>query len=232
MPKTRNAFALRDFDEVKILLRKWFGKQSDFYYDVLPDLLDECVPTIFINDDEIVWQLKSKVEHGLDDEDFVTMQNAFEALKIIARDLSQYAGFLCRHIRRLGKYSNEINKNFVDDKTVPSEKFRRQLYRLKTLSEKYRHAADLVQAESTQIRWDLKDMIDAYNTSVRIQFAAELRKARRNSRISQAEIASQLAVAPTTYAGYEQAKADPSIPRLKQIAKILNVSTDQLLGLT
>lgn len=53
---------------------------------------------------------------------------------------------------------------------------------------------------------------------------------RKQARLTQKEVAQQLGIAPSTYAGYEYGTREPDHQTLMRIAQVLNASTDYLLG--
>ena len=57
-----------------------------------------------------------------------------------------------------------------------------------------------------------------------------LRKLRKNAKKSQTQIANKLNVAQTTYSKYELGTAEPNISTLINLAKIYNISIDELVG--
>ena len=63
-------------------------------------------------------------------------------------------------------------------------------------------------------------------------FGSRLRELRKSKDLSQYYIAQELGIPRTTYANWEQGKADPNLEMLARLAEVLNVSTDYLLGLT
>ncbi|WP_296813845.1 helix-turn-helix domain-containing protein [uncultured Megasphaera sp.] len=56
-----------------------------------------------------------------------------------------------------------------------------------------------------------------------------LLRLRKKAGMSRADVADRLSVTPTAYAAYELGKSEPKIGRLCEIAKILNVSPNDLL---
>lgn len=56
--------------------------------------------------------------------------------------------------------------------------------------------------------------------------------AREYAKLSQKELAEKLGISPSTLNGYEKGNHDPKSTGLIKIAKICNVSTDYLLGLS
>lgn len=64
-----------------------------------------------------------------------------------------------------------------------------------------------------------------------MEFTEELKSAREKVGMTQKEIAEILGIDKSTYSGYESGKRSPDVPRIKELAKILNVSADKLLGI-
>ena len=64
-----------------------------------------------------------------------------------------------------------------------------------------------------------------------MSFPQRLKAARQASGYSQQEVARLLGVDKTTYCGYEIGRRQPDLNRLRRLAQLLEVSTDQLLEL-
>ncbi|EDS72973.1 DNA-binding helix-turn-helix protein [Anaerofustis stercorihominis DSM 17244] len=62
-------------------------------------------------------------------------------------------------------------------------------------------------------------------------FSDNLKKFRKLKNFKQKEIAEMLEIDTSTYSNYENGKREPNILTIKKIAKILNVSGDDLLGI-
>jgi transcriptional regulator with XRE-family HTH domain len=63
------------------------------------------------------------------------------------------------------------------------------------------------------------------------KFNENLRKARREKKLTQQQVADLLGVAKSTYCQYETGASEPNILRLKKLAKILGTNIDSLLGI-
>jgi len=63
-----------------------------------------------------------------------------------------------------------------------------------------------------------------------MSFPEQLKSARLAAGLTQSQMAQQLGVDKTTYCGYETGRRQPDIPKLRQLASLLDVSADQLLG--
>ena len=64
-----------------------------------------------------------------------------------------------------------------------------------------------------------------------MNFANNLRKYRKEKRMSQTELASFLGLSQRTISHYENGSAEPSLQNLFEICNTLHVSADELLGI-
>ena len=64
------------------------------------------------------------------------------------------------------------------------------------------------------------------------KFNENLRIARERKGISQKDMAESIGVAKSTYSLYESGNREPGVPTIKKIADVLNVSADELLGIS
>ena len=62
------------------------------------------------------------------------------------------------------------------------------------------------------------------------EFSIRLREVRKDSGMSQGDVASEIGVTTSAYANYEQGIREPSLKILKAICDTLDVSCDYLLG--
>lgn len=64
------------------------------------------------------------------------------------------------------------------------------------------------------------------------KFNENLKAARERKNMTQKEVADSIGVAKSTYSLYESGQREPNVQTIKKIADTLNVSADDLLGLT
>lgn len=62
-----------------------------------------------------------------------------------------------------------------------------------------------------------------------MSFPDRLKKARRDSGLTQQQVAESLGVDKTTYSGYETGRRQPDVPKLRMICQMLHLSGDELL---
>ena len=63
------------------------------------------------------------------------------------------------------------------------------------------------------------------------KFSERLKEIRNERKLTQKEVAKQLNISTTCYAGYEQGYREPDYQTLRKICKYFNVTSDYLLGL-
>ena len=64
-----------------------------------------------------------------------------------------------------------------------------------------------------------------------MKFSERLKEIRNERKLTQKEVAKQLNISTTCYAGYEQSYREPDYQTLRKICKFFNVTSDYLLGL-
>lgn len=107
-----------------------------------------------------------------------------------------------------------------------------------TLAEKFaaEHADEFEQFKTAQEEIQAREVakreaeLKAEATRVRHEFGQRLKAARQAIGMTQQEIAQRLGLTRNGYQFYELGKRDPSLPKLMQLCKVLNVSPNELLG--
>lgn len=212
MKKTKDAFALKGFDCERIFQRKFFLHRLGFAYS------DNDTNVIDIYNVAAISHLGS-----------VTMVERLDALKKIKTAVLDYTKLINEHVKRLESLRTAYTEKFTET-TAPTwqEKYRRA----KDFQQAYKDVISKLVILQEKINKLEQDGEKALDKQRRKEFAERLQDARQRAGMKQSEVASQLKVASTTIANYEQGRSDPQIPMLIKIAKILNVSTDKLLGLS
>lgn len=230
MPKTQNAFALRGFDEKRILQRACF---KDFN---LPVGSDDYVLLGCLN-------VFEKPAAGITPSGFLKVvtlnskgyfEGEFENLRTITRldDRADfYESLLERHMLRL----NTMQRSFVEKFLATDEKiYMEKMRRTDELIRSYRKALNSMTALRQEMTLKLQMLEDIAEGSFRKQiFGSRLRQARKIAGLTQGELAERVGLKsynPITQ--YERGINDPSLPTLFRLATALNVKTDWLLGLS
>ena len=244
MPKTKDAFALRDFDAQRILQRPWFkdlvlvrGKDEDV-------LCFPNGPLKIISPNEEGY-LKGMIER-LD-----TMTRLIERV-------NEYEQFIYRHMNRLDKMRNVFIKKvmstedttwsdffvkILSDKTY-KEKFIRmvstkentvykeKISRISKLISKYSEFDDVVITLRDRAFSREENVTNLFEKDSRRIFAARLRQARTAAGYTQTQLAKKIGITQGGYTAYETTRREPPLAMISRLARILNRPTDWLLGMT
>lgn len=227
--KTKDAFALRNFDETKILQRLWF---KDFN---LPIGSDEDVLLSFLN-------VFEKPVAGITPSGYLKvitpnqegyLVGAIENLETITRLGDRtvfYEALLERHMIQL----NAIQKSFVEKFMATEERiYKEKFIRATDLLKRYRMVLNSTTALRQKITFKVQMLKELFEKDFRQRFfGSRLKQARKTAGLTQAELAERVGLKsynPVTQ--YERGISDPSLPTLFRLATALNVKTDWLLGL-
>ena len=229
MPKTKDAFALRDFDETRILQRLWF---KDFN---LPIGSDEDVLLSFLN-------VFEKPVAGITPSGYLKvitpnqegyLAGAIENLETISRIGDRavfYEALLERHMIRL----NAIQKSLVEKFMATEERmYKEKFIRATDLLKLYRAVLNSTMALRQKITFKVQMLKELFEKDFRQRFfGTRLRQARKAAGLTQAELAGRVGFKTfNAIAQYERGIRDPSLPTLFRLAKELNCSADWLLNL-
>lgn len=203
MPKTKNAFALRDFDSTRILQRPFF---KSFYFDT--DKLDT----------EILQSL-STTEDSVD-----SSEKKLYMIQAILERLGTFRHLIDKHNEtRLNKY----NKKKSESKGITITELQRPAPVMEYFS------ASLSVLELTnkfeKLYYDIEKKLQS---RYRTEFANRLKGIRKNIGLTQKQLGALIRVSPDVYSVYERGeRRDLPIHMIIRLAKALNMSSDQLLGL-
>ena len=203
MPKTKNAFALRDFDSTRILQRPFF---KSFYFDT--DKLDT----------EILQSL-STTEDSVD-----SSEKKLYTIQTILERLGTFRHLIDRHNEnRLNKY----NKKKSESKGITITELQRPAPVMEYFS------ASLSVLELTnkfeKLYYDIEKKLQS---RYRTEFANRLKGIRKNIGLTQKQLGALIRVSPEVYSVYERGeRRDLPIHMIIRLAKALNMSSDQILGL-
>ena len=203
MPKTKNAFALRDFDSTRILQRPFF---KSFYFDT--DKLDT----------EILQSL-STTEDSVD-----SSEKKLYMIQAILERLGAFRHLIDKHNEtRLNKY----NKKKSESKGITITELQRPTPVMEYFS------ASLSVLELTnkfeKLYYDIEKKLQS---RYRTEFANRLKGIRKNIGLTQKQLGALIRVSPDVYSVYERGeRRDLPIHMIIRLAKALNMSSDQLLGI-
>ncbi|MBR0287746.1 MAG: helix-turn-helix transcriptional regulator [Selenomonadaceae bacterium] len=201
--KTKNAFAFRNFDSSRILQRPFF---KNFYFE--PDK----------SDTEILQSLSS-TEDSVD-----SSEKKLYTIQAILERLGTFRHLIDRHNEnRLNKY----NKKKSESKGITITELQRPAPVMEYFS------ASLSVLELTnkfeKLYYDIEKKLQS---RYRTEFANRLKGIRKNIGLTQKQLGALIRVSPEVYSVYERGeRRDLPIHMIIRLAKALNMSSDQILGL-
>ncbi|MBR0289578.1 MAG: helix-turn-helix transcriptional regulator [Selenomonadaceae bacterium] len=206
MPKTKNAFALRDFD---------FDK--------------------FIRDKLLVCGLSPNalISMDADKNNFADMQRARKAYQKLDEELKNFRSRLTRHNERYQRYGRLITEKVasLDDDDYYFSVLKPKSKRMMILSDKYTAIAVKILEFEDNIKGIIYNL-DQYQRGYYAKiFAMRLREARKAAGLTQNELAEKLGVKRGTYNAYETARNEPNISVLALVAREFNRPLNWFLGL-
>ena len=201
--KTKNAFAFRDFDSSRILQRPFF---KDFHFDANK------------SDAQILKSLSIVTEDSVD-----SWERNLYVIKATYERLFRFRRLINRHNEnRLDKY-NKIKSKSQDVKIT-------ELQRPAPVMEYF--SASLSVLELMNKFKKLYSEIDKkIQIRYRKEFGTRLRRIRQDLGLTQAKFGDLVQVSPQVFSLYERGEHDVPIHTIIRLTKMLDMSSDQLLGI-
>ena len=201
--KTKNAFAFRDFDSTRILQRPFF---KDFHFDTNK------------SDAQILESLSTVTEDFIDN-----WERNLYVIKATHERLFEFRRLINRHNEnRLDKYnkrksqSQEIKITELQHPAPVMEYFSASLSVLELMN-KFKQLYSEIE-KKIQVRY-------------RKEFGTRLRRIRQDLGLTQAKFGNLVQVSPQVFSLYERGEHDVPIHTIIRLSKMLDISSDQLLGL-
>lgn len=201
--KTKNAFAFQDFDSTKILQRPFF---KDFHFDTNK------------SDAQILESLNTVEEDSVD-----AWERNLYVIKATHKCLTKFRYLIDRHNEtRLDKYNK---KKSLSEKITITE-----LERPAPVMEYFSASLSVLELMNKlkKLYYDVEKKIQV---RYRKEFGMRLRRIRQNLGLTQAKFGDLVQVSPQVFSLYERGEHDVPIHTIIRLAKMLNMSSDQLLGL-
>ena len=222
--KTTDAFALCDFDETRILKRPFFYRIKDKRGTWLFRLYGA-------DDEDILSSYQNKAQNFFDLDNFADAQRELDNLTHILENLKAYEKKLNHHYSRLEKYFQRLNQRVCSDETLSADVIRQKTRRINCLRERYLSACNATARLWKSIESFIAGLEEDYSLQYSRTFAVRLRQARKEARLTQAQLAAQIGMTQGGYTQYENAGREPSLSTLAKLSRILKRPTDWLLGL-
>lgn len=205
MPKTKDAFGMRSTYEVLILYE-------------------------YSDDEDKNKQNYDLLFNNILNENFDDTKEETNALIVALKTNEHTRKSIQRHTMRLQRYVDAITDKLVDDEKQP-EKYLSKLRRAKILLTRY--------SRLEQTFWNLrlssmekyKSVIARLETLYKSENGLRLRKARYKKNLSQEQVAAMLGMTAVGYGAYERGERDIPTFTIYRLAKILDISATELLGI-
>ena len=201
--KTKNAFAFRDFDSTRILQRPFF---KDFHFDTGK------------SDAQILESLSIVTEDSVD-----AWERNLYIIKATYERLFRFRRLINRHNEnRLDKYNKRKSKS-QDVKIT-------ELQRPAPVMEYFSASLSVLELinKFKQLYSEIEKKIQV---RYRKEFGSRLRRLRQDLGLTQAKFGDLVQVSPQVFSLYERGEHDVPIHTIIRLAKVLNMSSDQLLGI-
>ena len=211
--KKQNAFAFRNFDEKRILQRRFF---KDFKFDA--DKTDE--------------EILSKLSHDVSTLSQQDLEKNFDILVSLIFRTADYLKLIKRHIERLERYRRAVADKIVEDKTADVE----------ILREKYDIEQKLAKYYQLEIYFDVDNLLrerlaqafravdDELKFSYRKIFADRLKLARQEKGMNQKDFGASVGLTQRAISNYEVGIREPSLATLARFSKKLQRPIGWFLG--
>ena len=201
--KTKNAFAFRDFNSTRILQRPFF---KNFYFDS-----DK-------SDTEILKSLKDTKEDSVD-----SWEKNLYAIKAILDRLAEFRHLINRHNeKRLDKYNKKKSK---------SENIKiTELKRPAPVMEYFSASLSVLELMN-KFKNLYREIEKRIQVRYRKDFASRLKRIRKDLNLKQKQFGDLIRVSPQVFSFYERGEHDIPVHTIIRLAKALNMSGNQILGL-
>ncbi len=202
--KTKDAFALANFDKDRILSRSFFRSLN------LPS--DKT-------DKEILQSFNcSTVEE---------IEQTVEELSEILQRLKEYHTRIRKHFERLENLSKKFAVEYAD---IGDKDSRIRFQRTKNMLLSYKLFVDSIVALGGVIREEIDGSKNLFETTCRRNFAERLKQVRKSAGMTQREFAKATEFTQTDIANYERAMKLPGFLSLRRLIKYTNRDANFWLG--
>ena len=134
-----------------------------------------------------------------------------------------------RHIARLARYRSEVGKKIC---AAEDDNLQSKINRAGMLITQYNKLISVLKLGTNALTYSIYNLEMSARLHVVRIFAERLKRARKESGLTQNELADKLSMKRSTLAAYETGRNDPPILLILRLSKVLNRSADFFLGLT
>lgn len=205
MPKSKNAFALRDFDAERILQRKFFSSKFGVSYNSDFDTDDENLDTYF----NVAASYKGTLE----------MRQQLAKTQRLKALTAAYTKRIFEHTLKLEKFMRQAS-----DETISQ--------RAASLQKEYLKIIDSLGNLQKKINLLIRDGEKAIAKTFCKELGERIRQARETLSLERKDVATTLGISLNTLAQYERGERELSPYTLARLSEILRRSANCLLGFT
>lgn len=220
MPKTKNAFALKDFDGKRILQRPFF-KAWRKRYSVGDELTDIAALHVI----DVVDSLNATNELTAKEKNNRRLTELLKLLERLHKLIMRHANNRLEPYRRA--VQKEMDSADADVHYLQSKVIREQRLVSAYIMDASTAISDLI--VNVQKLWQESEQ--NLQIAYRRRFGERLKQARERAGLSRKDLGDAINITPNAYGLYETGKRDATTTYLIRLANKLNVSADWLIGL-
>lgn len=228
MPKTKDAFGL------KKILRILANPYHEEHETALP-IYDFSLAWEKDNGSSGYWydltvEITAKlIQHfnGYSDLKIMTV----DVLKDLIIEYQALSDRIFNHIQRLDRLKSKNVDRMLSASELPVlSKAKQQIKNINWNIYEYQRINENIDSFCDALIKEVKKRVSRQIKEFSVQLGARLRKARKSQGKNQGEIAEKINVALNTYSAYERGEREPPLLLIRQLAILLDVSTDYLFG--
>ena len=214
MPKTRDAFAFRGFNEKQILQLRFFKAWRE-RYKIRTDVKSD---SDIVHSDSVMLDF---VDGDTEKEKLQKAERYNQQLKELYTALATLKNLIARHVERLEKYRRAVQAK-IDAEENPCQSLQARINREQGLVSDYvlgiaMAVADLHAAAQKRYQDSEKNLQAEY----RRRFGERLRQAREAAGLSRKELSAETNISVNAINYYENGQREPSLTGLKRLARTL-----------
>ena len=212
MPKTKDAFAFRDFDIEFIFSR--------------PQVKLNIFEPVAVLIGDIAVSIKDNIRVG----EYREANGYIAELGTYLSAIEKYLVRIKKHEMKVFEYYHNTNKKFLSNEIAPDVakgRLQRAVFIITRYKEILSDISELANRIGKMIAVTKHEVTGKYRET----FSERLRDVRKKKGFTQAEMAKRLDLSVAAYTRYENNDREPSLANLAKIATLLGTSIDYLVGL-
>ena len=225
MPKTRDAFAFRGFNEKQILQLRFFKAWRE-RYKIRTDVKSD---SDIVHSDSVMLDF---VDGDTEKEKLQKAERYNQQLKELHTALATLKNLIARHVERLEKYRRAVQAKIDAADENQRQSLQSKIEREQRLATSYIFVVSFAVTDliaDVQKRWLASEQ--NLQSEYRRRFGERLKQAREKAGLSRKELGDAINISPGGYGLYERGARDVTPTSLIRLSRKLKVSADWLIGL-